>query len=158
MKSLLHALVGAIALLCIATFWLATAISELFMSQPNVAAVKLAILKTMWLLVPAMIATGISGLVLSGNRAGRIVEVKKIRMKIIAINGLCVLLPSAYALASLASAGTFNAVFYGVQALELAVGTINITLLVLNMRDGLRLSGRLSPNRARKQLACAEGL
>jgi hypothetical protein len=31
-----------------------------------------------------------------------------------------------------------------VQTLELAAGTANITLLGLNMRDGLRMKGRLS--------------
>jgi len=30
-----------------------------------------------------------------------------------------------------------------VQALELAAGAVNITLLGLNMRDGLRMKGRL---------------
>jgi hypothetical protein len=34
-------------------------------------------------------------------------------------------------------------VFYAVQALELVGGAANITLLSLNMRDGLRMKGRL---------------
>ncbi|MHC2298597.1 hypothetical protein [Rhizobium mongolense] len=47
--------------------------------------------------------------------------------------------PHSFALflASKAKAGEFDTVFY--MALELAGGTINITLFSLNMRDGLKL-------------------
>jgi hypothetical protein len=38
--------------------------------------------------------------------------------------------------------GEFDTAFYAVQALELAAGAANITLLGLNMRDGLRMKGR----------------
>ena len=70
-------------------------------------------------------------------------------MKIVAANGLLVLLPSAYVLASWASAGRFDSAFYAVQGLELVAGAVNITLLVLNMRDGLRLAGHLQMKRLR---------
>jgi hypothetical protein len=46
-------------------------------------------------------------------------------------------------LASKASAGEFDTGFYVAQALELAAGATNIALLGLNMRDGLRMKGRL---------------
>jgi hypothetical protein len=42
-----------------------------------------------------------------------------------------------------ARAGRFDTGFYLVQALELIAGAINITLLTRNMRDGLRMTGRL---------------
>jgi hypothetical protein len=139
MKSKLHALAGAVALLCISIFWVSTLVSELFLSYGSVAAVKNAILIAMWLLIPAMAITGASGFALSKRSGGRLVQAKKRRMKIIAANGVVVLLPSAYALASMANAGKFDGLFYGVQALELAAGAINITLLAFNMRDGFRL-------------------
>ncbi|MCC7098840.1 MAG: hypothetical protein IT500_04555, partial [Rubrivivax sp.] len=75
MKSKLHAAFGAMALLCIATFWVSTVVSELFMEPAAVAAVKNAILAGMWLLVPAMAATGGSGFALAKGRSGRLVEV-----------------------------------------------------------------------------------
>lgn len=143
MKTRLHGFFGAVALLCIATFWTSTVISEAFLDLDSVTAVKKAILTGMWLLIPAMAATGGSGFSLASARRGRLVEVKARRMKIVAANGLLVLLPSAYVLASWASAGRFDSAFYAVQALELLAGAVNITLLVLNMRDGLRLAGRL---------------
>jgi hypothetical protein len=64
-------------------------------------------------------------------------------MPLIAANGLLVLIPSALFLASKASAGEFDTAFYAVQAIELAAGAANIMLLGLNMRDGLKMSGRL---------------
>lgn len=144
MKARLHGFFGAVALLCIATFWVSTAVSEVFLDLVDVTAVKNAILAGMWLLIPAMAATGGSGFSLAGARRGRLVEVKARRMKIVAANGVLVLLPSAFVLASWANAGRFDGAFYTLQALELLAGAVNITLLVLNMRDGLRLAGRLS--------------
>jgi hypothetical protein len=44
----------------------------------------------------------------------------------------------------MANAGRFDTLFYGVQGLELVAGAVNVVLLSLNMRDGLRLAGRLS--------------
>jgi hypothetical protein len=65
------------------------------------------------------------------------------RMKIIAANGLLVLVPSALFLNWRASAGDFGAAYFAVQLIEFAAGGVNLALLGLNMRDGLRLSGRL---------------
>lgn len=148
MKSKLHGIFGAVALLCIATFWLSTVVSELFLTQASVVAVKNAVLTGMWLLIPAMAATGGSGFSLAKGRRGRLVDVKMRRMKGVAANGLLVLLPSAFVLASWASAGRFDGAFYALQGVELLAGAVNITLLLLNMRDGLRLTGRLSPKRS----------
>lgn len=102
MKSKLHGIFGAVALLCIATFWLSTVVSELFLTQASVVAVKNAVLTGMWLLIPAMAATGGSGFSLAKGRGGRLVDVKMRRMKGVAANGLLVLLPSAFVLATAA--------------------------------------------------------
>lgn len=147
MKSKLHGIFGAVALLCITSFWLSTVVSELFLGQASVTAVKNAVLTGMWLLIPAMAATGGSGFSLAKGRGGRLVGVKGRRMRIVAANGLLVLLPSAFVLASWANAGRFDGAFYALQGVELLAGAVNFTLLVLNMRDGLRLSGHLTPRR-----------
>ena len=143
MKAKLHGFFGAVALLCIATFWVSTVVSEAFLDLASVTLVKNAILTGMWLLIPAMAATGGSGFSLARTRRGRIVEVKARRMKLVAANGVLVLLPSAFVLASWANAGRFDGAFYALLALELLAGAANITLLTLNLRDGLRLAGRL---------------
>jgi hypothetical protein len=147
MKRKLHGILGAVALLCITTFWLSTVVSELFMNQASIATVKSSILSGMWLLIPALAATGGSGFAIAKGRSGRLVSIKSQRMKIVAGNGLLVLLPSAFVLSSWATDGRFDSMFYALQGLELLAGAVNISLLVMNMRDGLRLSGYLKPKR-----------
>lgn len=147
MKPKLHAFFGAVALLCIAAFWTSTVVSELFLEQASVVVVKNAILTAMWVLIPALAATGGSGFALARTRTGPLVAVKARRMKVMAANGLLVLLPSAWVLASWANAARFDTAFFALQGVELVAGAVNITLLILNMRDGLRLAARLAPQR-----------
>jgi hypothetical protein len=66
-------------------------------------------------------------------------------MPVIAGNGLLILVPAAIVLDRWAAAGVFDARFYVVQAVELLAGGTNLTLMGLNVRDGLRLSGGLRP-------------
>lgn len=144
MKAIIHPAAGALALLTIAIFWLSTVVSELSGSRDLVVAIKSAIPWGLLVLVPALAATGGSGLALSqGVRSGAVGK-KLRRMPFIAANGLLVLLPSALFLAAKAKAGAFDATFYAVQAIELVAGPINLFLLGLNMRDGFRMSGRLA--------------
>lgn len=142
MPAKLHAAAGTLALLTICTFWLSTILSELFGTAATIAMVKTAILYGMIILIPSLAIAGASGAALA--RGWRVAQVtaKARRMKMIAANGLLILLPSAIFLAIRANAGTFDDVFFAVQALELLAGAINITLLALNLRDGLALSRR----------------
>ena len=141
MKKTIHQIDGAVATLTISNFWLSTAGSELFGSQAAIVAVKSAIPWGFLLLVPALAAAGGSGIRLAGRARGGLVGAKLKRMPFIAANGILVLIPSALFLAARAQAGLFDGWFYAVQALELVAGAINLTLLGLNMRDGLRLAG-----------------
>ena len=61
-------------------------------------------------------------------------------MKIVALNGMLVLLPSAVFLATKAGAQEFDTVFWIVQAAEIVAGATNITLISLNAKDGFALS------------------
>lgn len=142
MKARIHATAGVLALSTVATFWLSTVVSELLLSPATVAWVKQAILYGMFVLIPAMAATGASGFALARARRGRLVERKQRRMILIALNGLLVMLPSAYFLARRAAQGEFDSLFYAVQGLELAVGLLQLYLLGSNFRDGLRLRRR----------------
>lgn len=69
-------------------------------------------------------------------------------MPIIAFNGVVVLIDAALFLSARAAAGTFDTAFYVVQMIEPVVGGINIVLLGLNLRDGLRMTGRLDTGRS----------
>lgn len=142
MKAKIHAIAGAIALLTIASFWTSTLYSELFANHDTIAYIKQLILKGMFILIPSMMMVGASGFSLSQKMRGPVIEAKKKRMKIIAVNGILILLPSAFFLASKASSGEFDLVFYGVQALELIAGATNMTLIIFNIRAGRKLSRR----------------
>ena len=141
MSKIIHPMAGVLAILTIATFWLSTAIAELFGSQAVVTTVKTAIPWGFLLLIPALAAAGGSGFAMAKGRRSSLIDTKLKRMPIIAANGILVLIPSALFLASKARADEFDISFYAVQALELAAGAANITLLALNMRDGLKMRG-----------------
>ena len=138
MVKIIHPVAGTLALLTIATFWVSTALSELFASEATVVAVKAAIPWGFLLLVPMLMAAGGSGFALAKGRRVGLVGTKIKRMPLIAANGVLVLIPSALFLASKAHAAEFDTTFYAVQALELTAGAANIALLGLNFRDGLR--------------------
>jgi hypothetical protein len=143
MIKILHPVAGALAVVTIATFWLSTALAELFGSQAVVVVVKTAIPWGFLLLIPALAAAGGSGFALAKGRRVGLVSKKIKRMPLIAANGVLVLIPSALFLASKARAAEFDTSFFAVQAIELLAGAANITLLCLNMRDGLKMKGRL---------------
>ena len=143
MMKFVHPIAGALAIVTIATFWLSTAFSELFGSQALVVAVKTAIPWGFLILVPALAGAGGTGFKLARGRRAGLVGAKAKRMPLIAANGTLVLIPCAFFLAYKAQAGAFDTGFYLVQGLELLAGAANFTLLGLNMRDGLRMKGRL---------------
>lgn len=68
-------------------------------------------------------------------------------MRLIAANGILVLVLSALLLAWRSAAGDFGTGFVAVQAVELGAGATNIVLLWLNLRDRLRMTGRVHAGR-----------
>ena len=144
MPKIAHRIAGILALLCIATFFLSSLLVEAFGAHATMAQLKsLIVTPGLWILIPAVVAAGASGTFLSKSRKGRLLEAKRKRMPFIAANGLLVLLPCAIILDRWAAAGAFDASFYAVQAIELVAGAVNLTLMGLNVRDGLRMTGRL---------------
>lgn len=143
MKKNIHFIAGMLATLTIATFFTSTIIVELFGSNDAVATVKsLIVMPGLFILVPAIAATGGTGFALSKSRKGKLVQVKQKRMPFIGANGVLVLIPCAVFLDRWASAGAFDTTFYIVQAIEIVAGATNLTLMSMNIRDGLRMSGR----------------
>ena len=143
MPKRIHLAAAVVATLCIAIFFSATIVAELLASQAALAALKSwIVMPGLLILVPAMAATGGSGFFLARGRTGALVGSKGRRMRIIGANGLLVLVPCAVLLDHWAAAGSFDARFIAVQGLELLAGALNLMLIGLNIRDGLRLSGR----------------
>ena len=143
MKKIVHPIAATVAMLCIGSFWLSSLVSELFLSREAIVLVKHTILQAMWVMIPAMAATGGSGFALSGLRKGNLLAGKGKRMQVIAANGILILLPCAFYLYGKAAAGEIGAIFYTLQMVELVAGAANFSLMALNFRDGLKLTGRL---------------
>ena len=148
-KIRIHAAAGFVALTTVSIFWLSTVTVELLGDAATVAAVKTWVLIGMVVLIPAMIVAGASGFSLGKGSKSPVVARKKRRMRIIAANGLLVLVPSAFVLSRFADAGRFDTLFAIVQTIELVAGAVNIALLSLNMRDGLSLRRKAIPARAK---------
>ena len=143
MTLFIHRLAASIAILCIATFLLVTILVEIFGTSETIAMVKsLIVWPGLFVLVPAIAVSGGSGFALAKARKGKLVQLKKKRTPFIGANGIFVLIPCAVSLDLWASAGAFDAHFYVVQAIELLAGAVNLILMGMNMRDGLRISGR----------------
>lgn len=154
MSNRLHGLAGLLATACIATFLLSTLVVEGVGSPQAVATVKAVIVTPgLWLLVPAMAAVGASGLRLARAGGGPVTLAKARRMRLIAANGLLVLVPCALLLARWAAAGNFGAAFYALQAAELVAGATNLVLMLRNLGEGLRLARRRRAAAARSSAA-----
>lgn len=147
MKTRIHAIAGGIGFLMILLFWTSTAISELFANHETIAAVKGLILKGMIILIPAMAIVGGSGMAMGRRRKDAPAIAKKKRMPIIALNGLLILVPAAWFLAGKAAAGEFDSTFYIIQSVELIAGAANLTMMGLNIRDGLKMTGKIQRSR-----------
>jgi hypothetical protein len=139
----LHALAGGTALLTIMCFWISTLIAETLVGGTAVALVKSAIVGGLALLIPAMAVAGMTGALLARGRTDALIRGKRRRMRLLAVNGLLVMVPAALYLDHKAAAGLLDAPFYVVQGLELAVGAVQIAVVSRNIADGLRLSGRV---------------
>ena len=118
-----------------------TIVAELSGNLLTVATTKQIILWGLLVLVPCIAFTGLSGYQITGKASRGLVLTKFKRMRAIGINGICVLVPCAFFLAFRASELKFGWPFYSVQCLEFLAGSINLVLLGMNFRDGLRMSG-----------------
>ncbi len=122
---------------------MSTVLVELLGSHETVAWLKsLVVMPGLFVLVPAIAITGGSSLFPSKSRRGRLVDAKKKRMPVIAANGLIVLVPCARVLNRWSAAGSFDTSFYVVQPIELLAGAANLSLMAMNIRDGLKMKGR----------------
>lgn len=76
-----HFAAGLLSILTIATFFVATVLSEIFGTAATIASVKsLVVMPGLFILVPAIAVTGASGFQLSKSRQGRLITTKKKRM------------------------------------------------------------------------------
>lgn len=137
-------LAGSILGMCtLLLFFSATVVVETFGRPEEIIAVKLMIPWALLWLIPVLAVTGFTGARLARNERTGLLGTKLWRMKLIAANGVLLLTPVALFLARKAAQGRLDDWFYAAQSLELAVGALNLTLMALNARDGIRLTRRV---------------
>lgn len=145
MELIIHRATAIIAICAVSLFIGSTVIAEITGNLEIIIQVKqLIVMPGLLVLVPAVIGAGISGAKLAKNNQGNIVKRKRKRMPWIAINGVGLLIPCALILSNLAVKGELTAWFYGIQAVELVAGGVNLTLMVLNLMDGKKLGKKLT--------------
>lgn len=143
MIRLIHKAGFALFFLTILTFFLSTVVSLIFCSIAAKVMVKqLIVFPGLPILILSAATTGITGRFLAMNRGGRIIENKLKRMKLIAFNGLFVLIPCAFYLKTAAMRSDFGSLYNTIQAAELLFGTFNIALILKNIRVGAALAGK----------------
>lgn len=147
-----HGSASFAAMFLLASFWTSTVVSELFFGWDVVGAVKTGILVAIPFLVLALVTAGASGRQLVPKAARGLPQRKLQRLKIVAANGLCCLVPCAVALWWMATRGEPSVLFHVVQAVELTAGAVNLTLIGLNIRDGRRM--RRGPTASSPSLRC----
>lgn len=140
MKTRIHALAGIVATALVASFMTATIIVEVIVREKAaILGVKTAILFALIILIPSVMIAGGTGRSLAAGRTAPLLTGKKRRATLVAVIGITVLVPCAITLRILAD-GRIGPAFIVVQAIELAGGTVNLTLLVRNVRAGRLLT------------------
>ncbi|MDX2320839.1 MAG: hypothetical protein QNK26_09635 [Moritella sp.] len=135
----IHKITAILAFLIIASFLTSTIIADIFATPEQIAQVKGTILLFIPVLILAMMATGKTAKKLYPGAMTGIFKVKQRRLKVAAINGTLILLPAAIVLANWSALGQFDELYWTVQILEIIAGTTNLTMIGLNIRDGIRL-------------------
>lgn len=136
---IIHKTAAILAFILITSFLTSTIIADLLSTPEQIAQVKSTILMFIPGLILAMMATGISAKKLYSSALKGVFKVKQSRMKIAAINGTFILLPAAIVLAKWSALGQFDGLYWTVQILEIIAGMTNLTMIGLNIRDGIRL-------------------
>lgn len=145
----IHKIAAILALVLITSFLTSTIIADLLATPQQIAHVKNTILMFIPGLILAMMVTGISAKKLYPGAMKGALKIKETRMKIAAINGVIVLLPAAIVLARWSALGQFDGLYWAVQILEIIAGMTNLTMIGLNIRDGIRLGSKAKKRTAR---------
>ena len=127
LTALVHKTSALICFILIACFFSSSLLFDMFGNQESVLIVKNGIFYSIWLLIPLMAITGMTGAKMAPKVTSGPIGAKKKRMPFVALNGFLILLPAAYFLRELALNG------------ELFAGFINLTLMSLNIRDAMAL-------------------
>jgi hypothetical protein len=138
--------VGAVAV--ISAFLVSASVTELAGDAGAVRMLRHVIVFGLPLLIGCLVTAALTGRRLAGRSRAAVIRRKQRRMRLVAAAGVTVLIPCALMLNYLAGPRSLIA---GLEIAELLAGAANLSLLVLNFRDGRDLTrGRRSARRARR--------
>ena len=141
----LAAAVGALAL--IATFLVSSAVTELTGSAGDVHSLRQRIVLGLPLLIGCLAAAALTGRRLARNSRAAVIRRKQRRMQVVAAIGIIMLVPCALILDARTAGASAGSVVIALEIAETLAGALNLTLLLLNVRDGRRLSRPRTPAR-----------
>lgn len=136
-----HLVTTLVAGLTISSFFSFSLIAEISRDTLFIKQVKTGILYSLPLLVIAMPTLALSGKKLAGNSTNPLIVQKMNRMKIIALNGMLLVSLAIY-LYYHTRYQAIDRTFLYVQLVELLLGATNLSLIFMNTKAGLQLSGR----------------
>lgn len=139
----IHIAATMIAALTIATFFISSLIAEIQGDEILIKAVKTGIFYSLPILFLAMPTLAISGNKLANHSRHPDVLQKQRRMKFIIINGM-LLITLAVFLYYRANYHAIDNSFLIAQLAEFAFGFSNLVLISMNIKTGLKLSGRFN--------------
>lgn len=142
-----HVVATIIAFLTISTFFFSTLWAEVFGGASIILKVKTLIFYLLPVLIVAMPVLAFTGIRLAAKNSSELVSRKLKRMRKIGINGV-LLISMAVFLYLRALNFHFDFLFWSMQVIELGLGGTNLVLIGLNIRDGLRLSGKIKTKSA----------
>ena len=131
----IHLVATIIAVVTIATFFTISLIAEIRGDQVFIKAIKA-------LIFFAMPCLAITGNKLAGKSKNALVEIKKKRMKFVMLNGI-ILVSLAIFLYYRSHFQSIDGVFLTFQIAEFVFGLTNLSMIILNARNGMQLSGKL---------------
>lgn len=137
-----HFIATIVAAITILTFFSFSLIAEIKGDVEFIKSVKAFILYALPIMILAMPMLKITGDKLAGKSTNSIVLVKKKRMKLMMLNGIG-LISLAVFLYYRSHFHTIDNVFLIAQIAEFGFGLCNLTLIALNTKSGMELSGKL---------------
>lgn len=139
---LLHIIATALAVITIGSFFTLSLRAEIIADEALIKATKTGILYALPILLIVMPTLAITGKKLAGKSKSPIVLMKSKRMNLIMVNGI-LLVSLVIFLYYRSNFESIDTVFFYAQIAELFFGLSNLTLIGLNIKSGLQLSGKL---------------
>ncbi len=146
----IHLISTVIAGLTISSFFTATIISKVINDTLLIMAVKEKIFYALPILLVSMPSVGVSGIKLTGQYKSPVHVAKLKRMKMIAFNGILLILLATYLYIN-SRDGVLGWYFWIAQIVELVLGATNLFLIARNIKAGFTLKGWFRGRDIKKQ-------